>query len=109
MGTGSWAIQWNSYTQSGTPSADGEQATYSRYDPHDGISVDSRFQTMAPTLVQSAPKVGLAHKVAHSGAALPSEITLERFRNRKTLLNQLLDARRDLDQAPSTEGLNYFQ
>ena len=64
---------------------------------------------MAPTLVQSAPKVGLAHKVAHSGAALPSEITLERFRNRKTLLNQLLDARRDLDQAPSTEGLNYFQ
>ena len=93
----------------GAPSADGEQATYSRYDPHDGISVDSRFQIIAPTLVQSAPKGGLPHKVAQSGAALPAEITLNRFRNRKSLLNQLSDARRDLDQAPSTEGLNYFQ
>jgi hypothetical protein len=57
----------------GNPSADGDQAILSHFDPHDGITKESTFR--------------------FSAASLPPRFTLDRFDRRRSLLAQL-DAQR---------------
>lgn len=83
--------------EEGAPSADGNRAIRSRFDPFDGITPESTFRFTAPTLMSQAPADGILHDVARSGLELPREITLDRLDRRRSLLQQLEASRRALD------------
>jgi hypothetical protein len=57
------------------------------FDPHLGITRDSRFEIA-------------------SEAELPPEMTLDRLRRRRSLIEQLDDARREFDQHPAVKNLD---
>lgn len=95
--------------EQGFPSADGSQAVKSHFDPFDGITRDSTFRFVAPTMVRMAPKVGLAHEVANIGLDLPSGVTANRFQSRRGLLEQFNNVRRRLDRSQETRSLSRYQ
>ena len=95
--------------EAGHPSADGGRAIRSRFDPHDGITPESTFRVMAPTVLELAPKVKLAHKVAQTGLDLPAGVTIDRLHRRRGLLEQFDRSRRHLAATRQAEGLDRFQ
>lgn len=95
--------------EAGHPSADGGRAIRSHFDPHDGITPESTFRVMAPTMLELAPRVKLAHKVAQTGLELPEGVTVDRLNRRRSLLEQFDRSRRDLAATRRAEGLDRFR
>jgi hypothetical protein len=81
----------------------------SHFDPFDGITPQSTFRFMAPTMLDLAPKVGQAHKWARTGLDLQPGVTLDRMNRRHSLLEQFDTARIDLNKTQSSRSFNRFQ
>lgn len=102
-------FQGKASREAGFPSASGDQAMGSEYDPFDGITRDSTFRFMAPTLLEHAPEVGLSHKIAQTGLDLPPDVTLDRMQARRSLLEQFDAARREIDATPAERSYDRFE
>jgi hypothetical protein len=93
----------------GFPSADGSSAVHSRHDPFDGITPESTFRLTSTTYVEHTAKVGSSHKFAKTGINLPVDITLERMRDRRSLMRRLDAARRHLNDSDAARSLSRSQ
>jgi hypothetical protein len=72
----------------GAPSADGNTAIRSKFDPHDGITPESTFRFTVPTVLSQAPADGILHEFGRSGVDLPKEVQQDRLVDRRDLLKQ---------------------
>ncbi len=88
----------------GAPSADGNTAIRSKFDPHDGITAASTFRFTVPTVLSQAPADGILHEIGRSGVELPTGVPHDRLTGRRDLLKQF-----DSEQVSNTGGLNRFR
>ncbi len=93
----------------GFPSARGGRAVHSHLDPFDGITRESTFRFMAPTMLAHAPMTGIAHQIARSGLDLSPGVTLDQMRGRLGLLEQIDAARRGLDRTAAIRSFDRYQ
>lgn len=88
----------------GAPSADGNTAIRSKFDPHDGITPESTFRFTVPTVLSQAPADGILHEFGRSGVDLPREVPQNRLSARRELLKHF-----DSVEASDTSGLDRFR